>query len=178
MTNKAQNSDLDWSVGGAMKVRSSQNTRLGLGMLALLCAAPFLLAWDNTPNRKVRVSVIVILASETDDHVDKRLECIAREVRKMYPNLKGFRLGKMACKSLKIGDVSSFELTDDQKTSVTIQKAADKMDRIRLKINPPQMGEIIYSTPCGKFLPIMTPYRTKANEVLMIAIRVQPCNGK
>ncbi len=40
------------------------------------------------------------------------------------------------------------------------------------------MGAITYETPCGKFLPIETPLRTKKNEMVIIAIRVQPCRGK
>ena len=37
-----------------------------------------------------------------------------------------------------------------------IKEAADKTDRVRLKVGPPLMSEITYSTPCGKFLPILT----------------------
>ena len=158
--------------------RSSFSTHLSLGLLGLLCAGAFVLSDDPKPDRKVRVSVVVILASETDTTIDKKLECIAREVMKMHPKLKGFRMGQMACKSLKIGEANVFELAEGKTTTITIQQAADKMDRIRLEVGPPKMGKITYSTPCGKFLPILTPYRTKANETLLIAIRVQPCNGK
>ena len=161
-----------------MTARPSLTMRLGLGLLGLLCAIPLVLACDPKTDRKVRVTVVVILASETDTTVDKKLECIAREMTKMHPKLKGFRMGSLACKSLKIGDPSVFDLPEGKTTSITIQQAADKMDRIRLKVGPPKMGEITYSTPCGKFLPILTPYRTKAGETLIIAIRVQPCNGK
>src|SRR6478609_8208811 len=97
-------------LGGAMTVRSFHNMRLGLGLLGLLCAAPLLLAFGDKPERKVRVSVVVILASETNTKVDKKLECIAREVTKMHPKFKGFRLGKMACQSLKIGSPNLFDL--------------------------------------------------------------------
>jgi hypothetical protein len=161
-----------------MTARSRNKVCLGLGLLGLLCAVPIVFGDDPPPDRKVRVSVVVILASETDTTTDKKLECIAREMTKMHPKLKGFRMGNLACKSLKIGDANVFDLAEGKTTTITIQQAADKMDRIRLKVGPPKMGEITYSTPCGKFLPILTPYRTKANETLIIAIRVQPCNGK
>ncbi len=161
-----------------MTVRSRYGMPVSLGLLALRGAVPIVLAWDPPPERKVRVSVVVILASETDATIDKKLECIAREVTKMHPKLKGFRLGPMGCKSLKIGEANVFDLAEGKTTTITIQQAADTMDLIRLKVGPPKMGEITYSTPCGKFLPILTPYRTKANETLIIAIRVQPCNGK
>ena len=163
-----------------MIARSNPRMRLGLGLglLSLLCALPVTLACDPKPDRKVRVSVVVILASETDTTIDKQLVCIAREMTKMHPKLKGFRMGPMANESLKIGDAKVFNLPEGKTTTITIQQAADKMDRIQLKVGPPKMGEITYSTPCGKFLPILTPYCTKANEKLIIAIRVQPCNGK
>jgi hypothetical protein len=130
------------------------------------------------PPKKVRVSVLVILASEKDDRIDKKLTCIAREVRKSYPELKGFRMGTLGCKSLTVGIADKFDLVEEQKACVTVQRAADKMERVRVKVGPPSMGQITYSTPCGKFLPILTPFRTKTGEVVLIAIRVQPCGGK
>ena len=161
-----------------MTARSSL-IRRGPLLLALAAALPALLACDKgKPPRKVRVSVVVILASEKDDKVDKKLECIAREVRKMHPRFKGFRMANLSCKSVAVGSADLFELVEDQQASITVQRAADKMDRVRLKVGPPMMGEITYSTPCGKFLPILTPYRTKGNDQVLIAVRVQPCNGK
>ncbi len=127
---------------------------------------------------KVRVCVAVILATENDAKVDKQLTHIAREVRKMHPKLTGFHFEKVCCKSLAIGEKDSFELLDDQSAAVTVQRGADKNDTVRLKVRPPKMGEITYSTACGKFLPIVTPYRTKSNDWLIIAVRVQPCHGK
>jgi len=135
-------------------------------------------ACEKQDKRKVVVSVVVILASETDEKVDKRLECIAREVRKIDKKLKGFRMECLGHKSLTVGAVDKFALIEGQQAKITVEEAANKMDRIRLKVAPPMMGEITYSTPCGKFLPIITPFRTKANELLIIAVRVQPCQGK
>ena len=73
---------------------------------------------------------------------------------------------------------TSSTCAEGKTTTITIQQAADKMDRIRLEVGPPKMGKITYSTPCGKFLPILTTHRTKAGETVLIAIRVQPCGGK
>jgi hypothetical protein len=145
----------------------------------LLCAAPLVLACGpEKKGKRVRVTVIIILASETDTRVDRKLECIAREVRKMDPKLKGFRMHNLSWKSLPLGKPDTFALVEGQSASITVQKARDKMDRIQLAVGPPMMGEITYSTPCGKFLPIFTPVRTKKGEQVFIAVRVQPCSKK
>lgn len=150
--------------------------RLLGGCLLLTIATLNGLAADPPTGDKVKVSVVIILASEKDAAVDPKLDDIAREVRKMHPRLKGFRLGPLAARSLAIGSEETFALVEDQKARVVVQRGADKNDRVRLKVAPPQMGEITYSTPCGKFLPIVTPFRTRANELLILAVRVQPCH--
>ncbi len=129
-------------------------------------------------DEKVNVCVIAILASEGEEKFDRKLECIAREVKKTNPKLTRFRLENMSCGSLAVGARDNFKLVEDQVASVVIQQAADKDNRIQLKVTPPQMGEITYVTACGKFLPILTPFRTKKDEVLIIGIRVLPCPCK
>jgi hypothetical protein len=161
-----------------MTAGSGRNAYLGLGLLSVALGVPALLACDVEKPRKVRVSVVVILACEKDLAVDKKLECIAKEARKTYPKLTGFKLVNLACKSMTVGTADKFDLVEDQRICITVQRAADKMDRVRLKIGPPQMGEITYSTPCGKFLPVLTPLKTAKGESVLIAVRVQPCNGK
>src|SRR5262245_44139827 len=81
--------------------------------------------------RKVRVSVVVILASKTADKVDPQLKAIATEVQRMRPELKGFRMADSSYKSLAIDAANVFDLIEGQKAKVIIQKAADKMDRIQ-----------------------------------------------
>jgi hypothetical protein len=134
---------------------------------------------DQKPSEhRVQVSVVVILGSEKDDKVDRKLTGIAQEVRKMHPRVKGFRMVNLSSRSLAIGTASEFDLVEKQKVSVTVEAAADSYDRVRLKVGPPLMGQITYSTPCGKFLPIVTPFRTASNDLLILAIRVQPCGKK
>ena len=145
---------------------------------ALTLTGPAACPADEVEKGKVRVCVVVILATENDKKVDKPLANIAREVRKMRPNLTGFHFEKVCCKSLAVGEKDQFELIDDQSAAVTVQRPADKNDTVRIKVRPPKMGEITYSTACGKFLPIVTPFRTKGNDLLIIAVRVQPCHGK
>ena len=152
--------------------------RRGLALVVLACAVTWAPACgDDKKPKKVKVSVVVILASEKGGKIDKKLECIAKEVQKMHPKLTNFELGNMGCQSLDLRKLGQFDLVENQTADVTILETADKMGRVCLKVAPPEMGEITYSTPCGKFLPILTPYRTKKDQLLIIAIRVQPCNG-
>jgi len=150
--------------------------RVGAGfvILTLLAAAPP----KEEKKETVQVSVIAILATEHDDKIDPKLECIAREVRKTHKKLTGFQLAAMTGKSLTIGAREMFELVGDQKVGVTVKQAADEKNRVQVKVAPPQMGEITYDTCCGKFLPLVTPFRTANKDLLIIAVRVQPCHGK
>jgi hypothetical protein len=101
-----------------------------------------------------------------------------KTLKKKHPKLTGFQLaGKCSCKSLTIGVKENFELIADQTAAVTVEQGADEDNFVQLKVAPPLLGEITYQTICGKFLPIVTPVRMK-NDVVIIAIRVQPCNGK
>jgi len=157
---------------------SSWRCCLATPPLLLLAATLAAACGDKVKDvRQVRVSVVIILASETQTKVDKKVKDIAAEVRKIHPKLKGFVLKDLKCQSVKIGVANKFELIDGQSTTITIKQAADKMDRIQLRVGPPSMGGITYATPCGKFLPIVTPHVTKNGEKLIIAIRVEPCKG-
>ena len=148
-------------------------TALLLALLAAPHAAP---CADDTD--KVKVCVVTILATDKDAKIDPKLTDLAREVQKVEPKLTGFRLANSACKSLAVGDKDDFELVADQTAAVTVEHGADNDNRVQLKVTPPMMGAITYETACGKFLPVVTSYRTKAGEVVIIAVRVQPCNGK
>ena len=150
--------------------------RLGVSFVifTLLAAAP-----PKEPEREtVLVSVVAILATERDDKIDPKLACIAREVRKTHPKLTGFQMVKMTRKSLAIGAKEAFDLLDEQKAAVTVKQGADEKNRVEVKILPPSMGEITYDTCCGKFLPIVTRYQTKNKDLLILAVRVQPCHHK
>jgi hypothetical protein len=126
----------------------------------------------------VRVSVVAILATDQNDKIDPKLECIAKEVQKLYPKLTGFQIAKMSCKSLALGGKDDFDLGGDQTLHVAVEQKGDEEGRYQLKITPPRMGDITYTTTCGKFFPVMTPFRTKDNELLIVGVRIQPCPGK
>jgi hypothetical protein len=138
-----------------------------------LCLVAFPL-WAQAEG--VKVSVVAILASEDSTKVDPRLCCIAREVQKMDPKLTGFRFATLTYKSVKVGTSDRFDLVGDQSVMVTVDRSADKDNRVQVKVTPPLMGEITYDTVCGKYLPVITRYRTDKNELLLFAIRVQPCS--
>jgi len=145
---------------------------------ALAAALLLALAGPAGAGEKVRVTVVTILATEHNEDVEPKLRCIAREVRKKHPRFTGFQMSRMCCKSLDVGARDDFDLVAGQAASVTVLKGADKDNRVRLKVGPPSMGAITYDTACGKFLPIVTPFRTRDGDRLLIAVRVQPCHGK
>ena len=126
----------------------------------------------------VRVSVVAILATDQNDKIDPKLDGIAKEVQKLDPKLTGFRMAKTTCKTLPVGGKDDFDLGGDQALAVAVQQKGDEEGRYQMKITPPQMGDITYTTTCGKFFPVITPFRTKNNELLIIAVRIQSCPGK
>ena len=135
---------------------------------------------DKKPDKveKVKVTLVVILASEEGDFVDKRLKAIAEEVQKLNPQLKSFHLKSMTNKSLTPEEKASFSLVDDKSAVVIVKHGADSENRVGVAVTAPNQGEIEYRTVCGKFLPIVTRYQTKGKERLILAIRVQPCQGE
>ncbi len=128
------------------------------------------------PNEKVKVTLVVILASEEGDFVDKRLKAIAKEIQEKNPNFKSFKLETMTIKSLSPDEKAMFALVDEKSAQIVVKHGADKNNRVSLAVTAPDQGEIVYRTVCGKFLPIVTRYKTKAKERLILAIQVQPCN--
>jgi hypothetical protein len=151
-----------------------------------LCLAMALLpsarteACEKKPAQKspLKISVVAILASETSTRVDSELRDIAAEIRRVHPELTGFRRAKMTCKSVEVRGTESFDLVANQTADVTVMKEVDKDNWVQLKVIPPTLGEITYTTICGKFFPIVTQHKTNAREWLIIAVRVQPCDGK
>jgi len=143
------------------------------------CAVLFLLSGGPVrAGDEVRVSVLVVLASEDSTEVHPKLECIAREVKKRYPLLTGYRLDHVSCKPIRIGKKVTFDLVGGQTATVAFERSTAKDDRMQMKIRPPRMGEIVYDTACGKFLPIITPFRTRKKELLIMAVSVRPCGCK
>jgi hypothetical protein len=160
-----------------MPVASKLSTRsLFLGLAVLACLVAFLPADDA--GKKVKVSLVTVLATTRDEPVDPRLTCVAREIRKKNPELKGFQLVHMACASLAPGAKAKFQLVEGQEALVVVERGADKDNKVQLQVRAPLQGEVVYVTVCGKFLPLVTRYKTKKDDLLILCVMVRPCHKK
>ena len=147
--------------------------------------APLLLALPVWPvascareDKPVSVTVVVVLATAANAQVDPKLKELAKEVQKRDPKLTGFRIVAVESKSIPVGDSATIALADKQSLLVKINKQKDENGRITLELTPPQMEAISYACACDKFFPIVTPYKTKDGEHLIIAVMAKPCTGK
>jgi hypothetical protein len=145
------------------------------GGLASMAPAEPCLPDEKDP---VKVTLVVVLASEKGNTVDKRLRALAEEVQKLHPNLKSFTFKSQEIASLKPKETASLECVEKKKVEMTVKHGADAENRVSLTVKPPSMSPFDVQTACGKFLPIVTPYKTKNQETLILAIRVQPCRGE
>ena len=178
------------SAGGRERIMSPNKLKryaiLGMVALVALAAEPtpttprtaFEPDNDKMALSEVKVCVIVLLATDQNEPVDDRVACIARRVRETYPKLIGFKVHKMMSQMVPVGSHATFDLIDDQKFGVSVDPGANPSDHVQIKIEPPSLGAITYETPCGKFMPIVTPYQTADGRVLILAVRVQPCQCK
>jgi hypothetical protein len=159
---------------------SARMVKFGCGALLFVMLAAAAPPKDDKRGDKksVEVAVVAILATDRNDKIDPKLACIARQVRKNHKKLTGFQLSTIASKDLVVGVKSDYEVAGSQKVGVTVVRGADEKNRVEVKVSPPGMGEITYDTCCGKFLPIVTPFRTKDDELLIIAVCIKPCHEK
>lgn len=164
-------------MGGGIAIRC-----LGWTLLVSLIPIESAYGWicfKVPPDTKnVRVSVVAIIASKKPGKIDPRLKCIARHIQKLQPELKSFRTARMSCKTLPVQGTDTFELIIDQKVKITILKNAVAKKKVQLKVEPPTLGAITYTTCCGKFFPIITRYKPKPHERLILAVCVNPCRKK
>lgn len=142
----------------------------------LLIGAHLARAQDTPP--KVKVTLVVILASEKGNVIDKALTAIAEEVQAISPNLKSFKIKTMECKSMAKDEKAELTTVEGQKVQFVLRQCANKNSKVCLAVTAPDQGEIVYESACGKFLPIITRYETKNRERLILAIRVMPCKSE
>ena len=148
-----------------------------LGCYAVAAVALLAAGLGACPEEKTKVNVtlVVILATEEGNVIDKRLTEFAKEVQEKYPSFKSFKIKTMMKKSLAPDEKATFKLVDEVTAQVIVKHGADKNNKVSLSVTAPEQGEIVYRTVCGKYLPIVTRYQTQANERLMLAIEVKPC---
>jgi hypothetical protein len=141
--------------------------------LAGRCAAA------DPPEPRVKVTVAVILAN-ADGKVDDKLKCVAAEVRKMHPKLTGFHVGPTTSQPIVLGGSEKFKLVDGQEASITVKRCTECPGRYCLAIHSEALvGEMVYSSVCGKYLPLVTDYKTKGKgDQLIIVFKVEACDGK
>jgi hypothetical protein len=164
------------------------------------------------PEPKVKVTVVIILASERCQFIDPRLKNVATELQKKYPKLTGFNLVSMSDLSLAGNAKGTFACLEGEKAEVQMNHCMDKDNKVCLAVTAPLQNEVVYKTVCGKFLLIATGYETKervpakwiavallqavaggpcgpalacdtleahrCRDRLILAICVQPCQGK
>ena len=147
----------------------------------LLAALAGLLAAPAARAEERQVTVVVVLATDKNKDIDPKVKCIAEEVQKLEPGLTGFRLARTTCKAITIGMPDSFPLLEKEVLGVLLHEVESKdgkdkqnPERVRLTIKPPLAGEITYSCCNAKFFPVLTRYKTKDNERLIVAIMVKP----
>jgi hypothetical protein len=146
---------------------------LALAVLALLAPA----AQTCEGEKKVQVTVVAILAgTQEDGKIDERVHRLAEQVQKKHPELKSFRVGQTSRKPVTTTQRTVFPLVDKEVVEVTLVECTNPQERkYCLTIKAPLYGEITYTTCCDKYFPIVTRYRTRDKERLIIAIMVEPC---
>jgi hypothetical protein len=133
----------------------------------------------DPPEERVKITVAVILAN-ADGKVDDKLKCVATEVRKMHPKLTGFHVGRTENPTVPLGGSQKFKLVDGQEATITVKRCAECPGRFCLEIKSDALlGEMTYTSVCGKYFPLVTGYKTKDHgDQLILAFKVESCSGK
>ncbi len=136
----------------------------------ILCAPP-----QPPCTEPVRVTVVVVYATNRNSEIDPKLAGLAEEVRKRDSKLTGFSVATTLQKSIPPGESHTFDLPGKQILKVAVERSRDANDRVALTVTPPGLGEITYSCVCGKFFPIVTPQKMPGGEQLIVAVMGKPC---
>jgi hypothetical protein len=157
-----------------MSVRSALTRSLPLAFIVLCAASAPARAGDD-----VKISVVAILATDKNVNVDARVKCVAEAMKKAESKLTGFSVARMTCKEIAVGGKDSFAAVDGETVKVTVEKRCEKdKSRVCLKVEAPKLGAITYNTCCDKFFPLVTGYKTKDGDTLIVAVRVCTCEKK
>jgi hypothetical protein len=158
--------------------------RVSLPVLAVLLIVGIAVACSDPPAdqngapKKVKVTLVVVLASEEGSTIDPRLKQVAEELRKRDKRLSSFKVQSITIRKLAENEKSVFKLVDQKSADVVVKQGADEDNRVDIAVTAPDQGEILYNAACGKYLPIVTRHHTKNRELLVVAVRVDPCQEK
>lgn len=100
-----------------------------LVVLTLVCTASLASAQD-----RARVHIDVIIASDTDEHIDAQLESHAKILKEQFPQFSRFDLHHTADLALEEGDTQRVPLTDDTHASVTLDAVRAHQYTLQLKV--------------------------------------------
>jgi len=130
------------------------------------------------PEERVKITVAAILANG-DGKVDDKVKDVACQVRKMHPKLTGFHVGPTTTLPVALGGSEKFKLVDGQEASITVKRCADCASRFCLEVKSQTLvGEMAYTSVCGKYFPLVTDYKTKKDgDQLIIVFKVESCGG-
>ena len=142
-------------------------------LLGPCCADP------PAPEDGVKVIVATVLANG-DGKVDDRLTCVAEAVRKKHPALTGFHVGEQKRLSIPLGGTEKVKLVDGQEASITVKRCKECPERFCVEVTSKALvGEMTYTSVCGKYFPLVTGYKTKhKGDQLILLFKVEPCDGK
>jgi hypothetical protein len=126
-------------------------------------------------DQKVKVTVVVILANDRCSFVDPRLKLIAAEAKSQHPQFTGFHLVSMTQLTVGVNETVKFQCVEDSCIEVMVRKCTDEENKVCLSVTPPLQEELTYRTVCGKFLPIMTRYKTKETIPVTRAAKAMAC---
>src|SRR5262249_55085606 len=93
------------------------------------------------PEAKVRVTVVVILASDRCRVIDPQLKLVAAAVQAGDPSLTGFLVVSMTQQSLAVDAKGTFPCVEDTKVEVVIHHCPDKMNKVCLGVTAPDNSE-------------------------------------
>jgi hypothetical protein len=129
---------------------------------------------------KMKIQVVAILASTQHSKIDPKLTKFAEEVQRKEKKLTGFQIGHMDIDSIPFNETKEFRLVDKETVEVTANKKLDDngVETVTITVKPPGLTQMSYNCVCGKFFSMVTNYKTKEGELLIIAIEASPCKGK
>jgi hypothetical protein len=98
----------------------------------------------------------------------------------MHPRLTGYHLGPTKTEAIALGGSETFKLVDGQEATIKVKRCPDCPARFCLEIQSKALvGEMAYTSVCGKYFPLVTDYKTKKHgDQLIIAFKVESCKDK